>query len=54
MMLKKVEMINYMKKRNIRVKFDRSGDDFTFHHALIKAEQWMWKIKPENIVQWIL
>jgi len=46
---KKLEMINYLKKRDKRIKFERAEDKFTSFRAMKKAEQLLWKIKSKHL-----
>ena len=49
MLLKKLEMLSYLKKRDKRIKFDKSEDKFTSLRAMEKAEQLLWKVNSKNL-----
>ena len=49
MLLKKLELIGYLNTRDTREKFEKANDKFTSRHALIKAEQLLWKIKSKHL-----
>ena len=49
MLLKKLELISYLNKRDARIKFEKAGDKFTSRNALVKAEQLLWKIKSTHL-----
>jgi len=49
MILKKLEMLVYISKRDTRIKFEKAEDKFTSRHALIKAKQLLWKIKLKHL-----
>ena len=49
MLFKKLKMINYLNRRDKRIKFERAEDKFTSFHALRKAKQLLWKIKSNHL-----
>jgi len=49
MLLKKIEMINYLNKRDKRIKFEKSEHKFTSLYAKKKAKQLLWKIKAKQL-----
>ena len=49
MLLKKLEMINYLNKRDKRIKFEKSECKFTSLQAMKKATQLLWKIKAKHL-----
>ena len=49
MLLKKLEMISYLHKRDTRMKFEKAGEKFTSRQALAKAAQLLWKINSKHL-----
>ena len=49
MMIKKLEIINYLNKRDKRIKFQKSDDKYTSIPALKKAKQLLWKIRSSRL-----
>jgi hypothetical protein len=49
MMQKKLEMLNYLNKRDKRIKFMRDEYKYTSLIALRKAKQLLWKIKANRL-----
>ena len=52
MLLKKLEMLNYISKRDKRIKFKRDQDTYSYDTsaaALKKAKQLLWKIKAKHL-----
>jgi len=49
MLLKKLKMLNYINKRDKRIKFQKSDEKYTSVNALKKARQLLWKIKSNNL-----
>ena len=49
MILKKLELIGYLNKRDTRTKYEKSKFNFTSFVAKIKAEQLLWKIKAKHL-----
>lgn len=49
MILKKLEIINYLNKRDKRIKFDRSEFKYTSLPALKKAKQLIWKVSSKKL-----
>jgi len=51
MLIKKLEMINYLNKRDRTLKFRRSEDKLTYTSSLArqKARQLLWKIKSKHL-----
>jgi len=49
MLLKKLEMLSYLNKRDKRIKFEKSEDKFTSLRAMEKAGQLLWKINSKNL-----
>lgn len=49
MLLKKLEIINYLNRRDKRDKFEKSEEKYTSLPALKKAKQLLWKIKSKYL-----
>ena len=52
MLLKKLEMLNYLNKRDKRIKFKRAENTYSYDTsgtALKKAKQLLWKIKAKQL-----
>jgi len=49
MLLKKLEMIRYLSKRNKKIKFRKSEDKCTSLLATKKAKQLLWKINSDHL-----
>ena len=52
MLLKKLEMLSYINKRDKRIKFKRDQDTYSYDTsaaALKKAKQLLWKIKSKHL-----
>jgi hypothetical protein len=49
MLLKKIEMINYLNKRDKRIKFQKSDGKYTSLSAMRKAKQLLWKIRSDYL-----
>ena len=49
MLLKKLEIINYLNKRDKRIKFKKSADKYTSADALRKAKQLIWKVRSKHL-----
>ncbi|MCL2098971.1 MAG: hypothetical protein FWH24_00860 [Oscillospiraceae bacterium] len=49
MLIEKIKMLNYLNKRDKRIKFKKSENKFTSFFALKKARQLAWKIKSKYL-----
>jgi hypothetical protein len=49
MLMKKIEMINYINRRDKKIKFRNSGEKFTSQLAGKKAAQLLWKIRANRL-----